>query len=161
MQMRCSKEEQKRSVSPCSTFCRIAIATIDYQRGLTNSYTRAHHNKVRILHNVDCVGVSYPEDGSVELTLQGQGEAIPFTQRFDWVVGADGVRSAIRGEAEARTRGMGKSERESVRSVKLPERNEFVYRTLPLDLRPQYAHVHSCGRGEGRSIRRFTCVCMY
>lgn len=89
---------------------------------------------MRVLHDVECIGVNYPEDGSVELTLQGQGDEggrTRFTQRFAWAVGADGVKSAVREEVEGRTKGR------TVRAVKLPERNEFVYRTLPLDLRPR------------------------
>ncbi len=96
-------------------------------------HTPSHVEQVRVLHDIECVGVDYPDDGSVELTLQGQGGGSGDTRtrrRFDWVVGADGVKSAVRGEAEARTRG-------KVRAVKLPERNEFVYKTLPLDLRPR------------------------
>lgn len=88
------------------------------------------HKQVRVLHDIDCVQVDYPEDGSsqVELTFEGK-ETDTFTRRFDWVVGADGVKSAVRGACEART--------PRVRAVKLPERNEFVYKTLPLDLRPR------------------------
>ena len=96
--------------------------------------------QVRVLHDIDCVQVDYPEDGSgqVELTFQGK-ETHTFTRRFDWVVGADGVKSAVRGACEARTPG-------KVRAVKLPERNEFVYKTLPLDLRPRCV------------VERFMCV---
>jgi 2-polyprenyl-6-methoxyphenol hydroxylase-like FAD-dependent oxidoreductase len=81
----------------------------------------------------------------VELTLQEQDDdkgSTRFTQRFDWVVGADGVKSAVRGEVESRTQ-QGKGPR--VRAVKLPERNEFVYKTLPLDLRPRCVNVGGLG----------------
>ena len=97
---------------------------------------------------MECVGLALPEDGSpdgkVRLTIKKSDQdeqARAWTETFDWVVGADGVRSAIRAELEARTKGR------KVRSIKMPERNEFVYRTLPLDLRPKCV--------------RLVCVCVF
>lgn len=136
-----------------------------------------HGGQVKVLHDVECVGIEWGEEekegttGPVKLKFhrelegnededQAENEAAAansdssvdafaaftnkkpnknteiWTEEAAWVVGADGVRSALRAALEAKTKG--KSHKERVQSVKLPERNEFVYKTLPLDLRPKY-----------------------
>lgn len=130
--------------------CHVCVQTVDHPPTPTNQTKHAKHakhtkhkKKVRVLHDVDCVQVNYPEDnsGQVELTFHETDDdegTTAFTQRFDWVVGADGVKSAVRGACEARTGS------KKVRAVKLPERNEFVYKTLPLDLRPRCVVALRC-----------------
>ena len=138
----------------CTCIARDRYVMCVYRRSTTHPHPRIKPNtpntpntpnkkKVRVLHDVDCVQVNYPEDnsGQVELTFHETDDdegTTAFTQRFDWVVGADGVKSAVRGACEARTGS------KKVRAVKLPERNEFVYKTLPLDLRPRCVVALRC-----------------
>jgi len=69
-----------------------------------------------------------------------EGKLDQWTEDARWVIGADGVRSALRGALEAKTTPSpnNKKTEKPVRAYKLPERNEFVYKILPLDLRPKY-----------------------
>lgn len=127
---------------------------------LLGELERKHGDQVSVWHNVECVGLTWLDEANpgpeaspssaeigekgvrLRLHRQCEGQELEqWTTEARWVVGADGVRSALRSALEVKTAPgghHGQTQKERVRTIKLPERNEFVYKILPLDLRPKY-----------------------
>lgn len=127
---------------------------------LLGELERKHGNQVSVWHSVECVGLTWLDEATpgpeaspssaeigkkgvrLRLHRQCEGQELEqWTTEARWVVGADGVRSALRSALEVKTGPgghQGQTQKERVRTIKLPERNEFVYKILPLDLRPKY-----------------------
>ncbi|GAB5037954.1 fad dependent oxidoreductase [Nannochloropsis oceanica] len=125
---------------------------------LLSEVENKYKDQISVLHDTECVGLTWldeetggrekakggsPQRRGVRVRLHREleeGKLDQWTEDARWVIGADGVRSALRGALEAKTTPSpnNKKTEKPVRAYKLPERNEFVYKILPLDLRPKY-----------------------
>ena len=95
------------------------------QSALLEEAAEAYADRITICHGITCEGVNL-EGEKPSLSLRANGEeAVSHPPAVDLIVGADGVRSAVR-------RALEDAPGSRTRAVRYPEANERRFKTLPL-----------------------------
>ncbi|CAM9386006.1 unnamed protein product [Discosporangium mesarthrocarpum] len=99
-----------------------------------------HADSVQVRFDTECVGVEWREEADgggspgARLTMRDTKSGEEFEAEVDLVVGADGVKSAIRESLEKSKRLMKRLSGKELRVKRFPDRNTFSYKVIPFRL---------------------------